>query len=126
MGTDSLPSEVFNDPVAGYQAIDGVDSAPSSAHTFKNNVFLPIVDRFLTWGGAAYNNGGAYLRVSETDPTQTRPVGPYLFDPNRADGNKVGGTTGSNVMRVDPTTIAGGQMWENRDIPLHLAGQTIS
>ena len=55
----------------------------------------------------------------------SRSTGPYLFDPNRADGNKVGGTTGSNVMRVDPTPIAGGQMWENRDIPLHLAGQSI-
>ena len=86
----SLPSEIYFDPVSGYQAIDGVDSAPSSAHTYDNNLFLPIADRFLTWGGAAYNNGGPYLRVSETVPTQTRQVGPYLFNPNKADGNKVG------------------------------------
>src|SRR5450755_2151135 len=122
----SLPSEIRDDPVSGFQAIDGVDNAPSSAHTYKNNMFLPIADRFLTWGGAAYDNGGAYLRVLETNPTQTRPVGPYLFDPNRADGNKVGGTTGSHVMRVAPhPEIVGGQMWENRDIPLNLAGQTM-
>ena len=37
----------------GFQAIDGVDNAPSSAHTYDNNIFLPVADRFLTWGGAA-------------------------------------------------------------------------
>ena len=53
----SLPSEIYNDPVSGYQAIDGVDAAPSSAHTYDNNMFLPVADRFLTWGGAAYTTG---------------------------------------------------------------------
>ena len=122
----SLPSEIYNDPVSGYQAIDGVDNAPSSAHTYDNNMFLPIADRFLTWGGAAYNNGGPYYRVSETDPTKVRQVGPYLFDPSKADGNKVGGSTGSHVQRVAPhPEIVGGQMWENRDILLHLPGQPV-
>jgi hypothetical protein len=121
----SLPSEIYNDPVAGYVAIDGVDAAPASSHTYDNNTFLPLADRFLTWGGATYNvDGGPYRRISESNPTTTRLTGPYLFDPNRADGNKVGGTTGSHVMRVAPhPEIVGGQMWENRDIPLHLAGQ---
>jgi hypothetical protein len=53
-------------------------------------------------------------------------TGPYLFDPNRADGNKVGGTTGSHVKRVAPhPEIVGGQMWENRDIHKWLAGQPL-
>jgi hypothetical protein len=121
----SLPSEIYNDPVAGFLAIDGVDNAPISSHTYDNNIFLPIVDRFQTWGGAAYNNGFFYVRVSETNPSTTRPTGPYLFNPNRADGNKVGGTTGSNVKRVDPTSLAGGQMWENRDIFLHIPTQAL-
>jgi hypothetical protein len=121
----SLPSEIHNDPVAGFLAIDGVDNAPIASHTYDNNIFLPIADRFQTWGGATYNNGFFYVRVSETNPSTTRPIGPYLFDPNRADGNKVGGTTGSNVKRVDPTSIAGGQMWENRDIYLHIPTQTL-
>ncbi|MEP6997522.1 MAG: Ig-like domain-containing protein, partial [Betaproteobacteria bacterium] len=121
----SLPSEIYNDPVAGFLAIDGVDNAPISSHTYDNNIFLPIVDRFQTWGGATYNNGFFYVRVSETNPNTTRPIGPYLFDPNRADGNKVGGTTGSNVKRVDPTSIAGGQMWQNRDIFLHIPNQAL-
>ncbi len=122
----SLPSEIRLDPVSGWQAIDGVDNAPSSAHTYDNNVFLPIVDRFMSWGGAAYNNGGPYLRVSETDPSQSRRVGPYLFDPNRADGNKVGGSTGSHVQRVAPhPEVVGGHMWQNRDLPKNLPGQTM-
>ncbi len=121
----ALPSEIYDDPVVGFLAIDGVDAAPIAAHTYDNNTFLPVADRFLTWGGATYNNGYSYIRVSETNPATYRLTGPYLLDPSRADGNKVGGTTGSNVMRVDPTPITGGQMWENRDIPLHLAGQSI-
>ena len=122
----SLPSEIRFDPVADFQAIDGVDNAPSSAHTYKNNTFLPIVDRFLTWGGAVYSRGGPYLRVSESNPTQARNTGPYLFDPNRADGNKVGGSTGSHVQRVAPhPEIVGGRMWQNRDMPKNLAGQAM-
>jgi len=123
----SLPSDIWYDPVAGFQAIDGVDSAPSSAHTYKNNVFLPLADRLLTWGGAAYNNGGPYKRVSETNPNVARSVGPYLFDPNKADGSKVGGTTGSHVQRVAPhPEILGGRMWENRDLPKNIPSQQLS
>jgi len=121
----SLPSEIYDDPVAGFLTVDGVDNSPIASHTYDNNIFLPIADRFQTWGGATYNNGFFYVRVSETNPSTTRPIGPYLFDPNRADGNKVGGTTGSNVKRVDPTPIAGGQMWENRDIYLNIPAQTL-
>ena len=51
----------------------------------------------------------------------TRRTGPYLFDPSRVDGTKVGGTTGSGV---EPDTV-GGQMWQNRDINKHLAGQPL-
>ena len=120
----ALPSDIFFDPVTTYShAIDGVDYAPSSAHTYDNNVFLPLADRFLTFGGASYDDGRPYLRPSETDPTQMRLTGPYLFDPSRANGNKVGGSTGSHVQRVAPhPEIVGGYMWENRDIAKHLAG----
>jgi len=122
----SLPSEIVNDPVAGFHAIDGWDAAPSAAHTYDNNTFLPSADRFLAWGGAAYNNGNFYVRLLESDPTKTRLTGPYLFDPSKADGNKVGGTTGSHVKRVAPhPEIVGGNMWENRDIRLHIPGQSL-
>jgi hypothetical protein len=121
----ALPSEITVDPVIGNTAIDGVYNAPISSHTYDNNIFLPLVDRFMTWGGAAYDNGQPYLTWLESDPTQSRLTGPYLFDPNQADGNKVGGTTGSNIKRVDPTPITGGQMWQNRDINKNIATQAL-
>jgi hypothetical protein len=119
----SLPSEIYLDPVAGYLTVDGVDNSPIASHTYDNSIFLPIVDHYLTWGGATYNNGHFYERVDETDPTTIRPIGPYLFDPSRANGDQVGGITGSNVKRVLPAPIAGGHMWENRDIFLHIPAQ---
>jgi hypothetical protein len=122
----SLPSEIITDPLLGQIAIDGVDNAPISSHTYDNNLFLPVADRFITFGGAAYNNGGPFTKPLESNPAVSRLTGPYLFDPNRADGSKVGGTTGSHVKRVAPhPEIVGGQMWQNRDIHLWLAGQTL-
>src|SRR5690606_23352209 len=88
---------------------------PASAHTYDNNIFLPIVDRFLTLGGAADSNGGHYLRAN-AEGTGSRRTGPYLFDPARAHPNRVGGSTGSHVRRVAPSPDGlGGNMWQNRD-----------
>lgn len=116
----SLPSEITQDALNNYRAIDGPDNAPVAAHTYDNSVFLPILDRFLTFGGAAYNNGDAYLR--ENGAGGSRYTGPYLWDPSKGDPNRVGGTTGSHVKREAPyPDVVGGQMWQNRDIPLNLA-----
>lgn len=110
----SLPSEMVQDPLGNWNAIDGADNAPASAHTYDNTIFLPIVDRLLVLGGAADSNGGHYLR--QASATTSRPTGPYLFDPNRVDGTRVGGTTGSHVKRVGAhPEIIGGRMWSNRD-----------
>lgn len=118
----SLPSEISLDAMNNYRAIDGPDNAPASAHTYDNNIFLPILDRFLTFGGAAYNNGDAYLRANGTGGS--RYTGPYLWDPSKGDPNKVGGTTGSHVKRVAPyPDVVGGLMWQNRDIKLNLASK---
>ena len=116
----SLPSEVTKDMRGNFVAIDGPDRAPPSAHTYDNNIFLPLHDRLLVFGGAAYNNGGMFLRA--VDALTSRRTGPYLFDPNRADPNKVGGSTGSHVKRVGPyPEIVGGDMWQNRDMFLNIA-----
>lgn len=97
-------------------AIDGADNAPASAHTYDNAVFLPIADRYLNFGGAIYNTGGPYQKPDENNPETLRNTGPYLFDPEKSDPWKVGGTTGSHVQRVAPyPEVVGGQMWENRD-----------
>ena len=117
----SLPSEVIKDIRNHHVAIDGTDNAPASAHTYDNNIFLPLHDRMLALGGAAYNNGGMFMRA--VDAATSRKTGPYLFDPSKADPNKVGGSTGSHVQRVAPyPEIVGGNMWQNRDMFLHLAG----
>lgn len=114
----ALPSQVKFDPAGNLVAVDGPDHAPASAHTYDNNIFLPIIDRMLALGGAAETNGGHFLRhdTSRTDIVTSRKTGPYLFDPNRADPNKVGGTTGSHVQRVGPYAgVVGGEMWSNRE-----------
>jgi len=117
----SLPSQITQDDLGNWMAIDGPDAAPIAAHTYDNNLFLPLIDRFIVLGGGAFNSGGAYLR--EVTPTTQRHTGPYLFDPSLANPNEVGGTTGSHVQRVAPhPEIIGGNMWQNRDIWKNIPG----
>lgn len=111
----ALPSETVQDNSGYWAPVDGTSNAPPSAHTYDNNVFLPIIDRFLTLGGAAEPNGG-HFTTTDNNTVAPRHTGPYLFDPARADPNKVGGTTGSHVKREGPhPEIVGGQMWQNRE-----------
>jgi len=88
---------------------DGAMYAPISSHTYDNQLYLPVADRFITFGGAAFQTGGVFLKQIADGLYQT---GPYLFNPALADTTKVGGITGSGV---DPTVL-GGNMWQNRDI----------
>lgn len=80
------------------------NAAPQSAHTYDNNLYLPVNNMFLTLGGAAFQSGGNFA-VSDGSR-----AGPWLWDPNKADPMKVGGTTGSGYL----STSIGGQMWTNR------------
>jgi len=84
------------------------NAAPQSSHTYDNNVYLPVNDRFVTFGGAAYNSGGVFTSADGRE-------GPWLWDPTKADANRVGGTTGSGY---DPTSL-GGEMWTNRQSVLN-------
>jgi hypothetical protein len=111
----SLPSEVMQDDLGNWLTVDGPFGSPIAAHTYENNIYLPYIDRFLVVGGSAWNNGGAWN--FQIGPTTDRKTGPYVFDPNKADGSKVGGYTGSHVKRVAPyPEIVGGEMWYDRDI----------
>lgn len=105
----SLPSEVTEVANNRYEAVDGYLNAPTSSHTYDNSEYLPIVDRFMILGGAAFDTGSALVR---TDNTLT---GPYFWDPSKGDANKVGGTTGSQANPDEFPDIVGGEMWENRD-----------
>jgi hypothetical protein len=113
----SLPSEVINVGSERYEAVDGVDNAPTASHTYDNSEFLAIADRFVTFGGAAYNTGAAFVRSDGI--TQT---GPYFWNPASADANKVGGSIGSHVNPALFPSIEGGEMWENRRMDSHAGG----
>ena len=117
----SLPSQITQDALGNWNAADGAFAAPAAAHTYDNLVYLPIVDRWLVLGGAAFNNGGAY-KIQATSTT-SRATGPYVFDLSRADGSRVGGTTGSHVQRVGAhPEVLGGMMWQNRDLYQFMTG----
>jgi hypothetical protein len=122
----SLPSDITSLGSFPWFTVDGPLTTPQSAHTYDNNIYLPIADRFLTFGGATYNLGIAYI-IPDPEGTWTplnteggpfRVTGPYFFDPSRADDYKVGGTTGTHSQWDNLYLgVIGGEMWENRDIP---------
>jgi hypothetical protein len=107
----SLPSAIY-EPLGDDQfaAVDGPLAAPIAAHTYDNQEFLPQLDRFITFGGAKYNVGAQFVLLDGVTHT-----GPYLWDPSRADGRMVGGTTGSHVNPAAYPTVVGGRMWDNRN-----------
>lgn len=104
----SLPSrmELYDYSKGIYFTVD--NAAPQSAHTYDNNIYLPVNDMFVTFGGAAYNSGGGFV-VKGPDGTPI-PAGPWMWDPQKADPNKVGGTDGSGYNPATP----GGNMWSNQ------------
>ncbi|WP_158288821.1 PEP-CTERM sorting domain-containing protein [Rubrivivax albus] len=84
------------------------DASPQSAHTYDNNLYVPVNDMFVTFGGAAFNSGGSFVvRGPDGKPV---PAGPWMWDPRKADANKVGGVDGSGYL---PQTL-GGNMWTNQ------------
>ncbi|MFT6288257.1 MAG: hypothetical protein ACJA09_003016 [Alcanivorax sp.] len=95
--------------IALFESVDGPFNAPTPAHTYDNSEFLPIRDRFITFGGAAFNTGRFF---ELTDSSRT---GPYMWDLAKVDPSKVGGTAGSQVEPGTFSPVLGGQMWENRD-----------
>lgn len=88
--------------------IDGLDNAPSVGHMYDVLTYLPMSDRLIYMGGRpSFDGRGLEMALTVEDPR----LGPWLFDPSKADGTKVVGTTGSGVDRAMP----GGKMWENRN-----------
>lgn len=83
-------------------------AAPQSAHTYDNNMYLPINDMFVTFGGAVFNTGGQFTSLNVQG--NLVQAGPWLWDPRKANPNQVGGANGSGN---DPSRL-GGNMWINR------------
>ena len=103
----SLPSRLKHyGSTSTYFTVD--NAAPQSAHTYDNNIYIPINDRFVTFGGAAFQSGGDF----EVKGSDGKPVtaGPWMWDPSKADASKVGGTDGSGY---NPNSH-GGTMWSNQ------------
>ena len=107
MDPGSLPSRLEQwGSSATYYVVD--NAAPQSAHTYDNNIYVPLNDLFVTFGGASFNTGGVFTNKGPTGaPVRS---GPWMWDPAKADPNKVGGTTGSGY---NPPTV-GGNMWSNQ------------
>lgn len=119
-GRGSLPSRIDSN---GFVVGGG---APQSAHTYDNNIYLPVNDMFLTFGGAAFPDGGNFRA---TNGTTVSRAGPFLWDPAKASPDKVGGVTGSGYNTTD--VAQGGNMWIDRhgqwtgtEAPTYLNGTT--
>jgi hypothetical protein len=84
------------------------DRAPQSAHTYEGNLYLPVNDMFVTLGGPVWQDAAGF-RVRDANGNLVT-AGPWMWDPRKADANKVGGTTGSGW----DNTTQGGEMWTNR------------
>jgi hypothetical protein len=99
----TLPSRVDTSPGSQWWVVG--NGAPQSAHTYDLNVYAPTSDRFVVFGGGAYNSGGPLT----AGPTNQR-TGVWWWDPSKADPNRVGGQdgTGWNAARL------GSNSWEER------------
>lgn len=112
----SLPSALDTQSVP----VGGAEYAPMSSHTYDNQLYLPVVDRFVTFGGAAQPSGGPF-QARNADGSM-RYTGPYFFDVTKANANLVGGANGSAVhpssafgnIFADVNSV-GGYMWQNRE-----------
>ena len=79
----TLPSRV--DLTNGWVVGNG---APQSSHTYETNIYVPINDRVVVFGGANWPFGYAL-------EYQGARTGVWWWDPALADPNRVGGATGT-------------------------------
>lgn len=119
----SLPTRI--EAYAGhYLTVDNI--TPQSSHTYDNNLYVPINDRFVTFGGAAFNTGNRFVNRDASGALTL--AGPWMWNPASADPNKVGGADGSGYLAA----TSGGQMWSNQrgnwtgagDVYSHVATHT--
>lgn len=78
-------------------------AAPQSSHTYATNIYAPLTDRLVVFGGAGWNTGGHLFDANGR-------TGPWWWNPALADPNRVGGQDGTGW---DPTR-PGGNSWQMR------------
>lgn len=79
------------------------NGAPQASHTYDNTLYLPLSDRYVTFGGAAWNSGSNYTSALGRE-------GPWLWNPALADPNRVGG---QDFTGLDPAAL-GSNSWTSR------------
>jgi hypothetical protein len=79
------------------------NGAPQSSHPYQTNSYAPLADRFVVFGGAAWNSGGPLIDANGR-------TGAWWWDPAKADPNKVGGQDSTGW---DPTDL-GNYAWQMR------------
>ena len=89
--------------------------SPVSSHTYGNNIFLPTMDRMLTFGGAGQNDGGGIWVYA--DGVRVRRAGCYTLQPELAGNMMVGGLPGMNYKKgaYAGKDLPGARAWELRD-----------
>lgn len=113
-----LPSDYHSLNSDNHAPICGGFRQPCSSHVYDNNIYLPLLDRFCTFGGAQHGDGG-YLKLH--DPANSyvylRPAGAYLLDLNQAGQGLVAGGTGDNPKSgsYSGVNLAGADAWQLRD-----------
>lgn len=101
------------DPGVEVIPVCGGYRVPQSSHTYDNQIYLPILDKFLTMGGAAFNSGGPFALYDESNNLVSYPSA-YKLDLTLSGQGLVGGATGDNqhdgaYAGVD---IQGANAWE--------------
>jgi len=109
------PSDIIES--APQRPVDGYANAPTSAHPYANQVYLPTRNRYVTFGGGSQPGGSPWAFYDIATGALQRYIGCYTLDMSQAGTGKVGGTTGSNPHRGSSAgvNLPGAQAWKVRD-----------
>jgi len=109
----TFPSAIYAE-TSTYTDING-SSVPVSAHTYSNNIFIPILDRFVTFGGAT--QGDAIANSVIEGDVVIREAGCFTLQPDLAGLDFVGGAPGTNMQGpgYETAVMPGARAWEMRD-----------
>lgn len=112
-----------------HRSIAGSKAAPISSHTYSNQVWLPRLQRFFTAGGGAYNTGGPFMVVDESD-FEVRQGGPFTLDMTLAGQGYTSTRTGDNPKRTgtisEGVNLPGANAWSMRDYRLDHPNTTVA
>lgn len=96
------------------------NASPISSHPYHNNVYLPTLDRFVTFGGASIPNAEPFEVWDEANPTAVsglRRVHCFSLDLRKEGLGFCGGKTGAHSHRGAYASINyhGAEAWSQRD-----------